>query len=175
MFMLWWSIWSEYYTVSWVTDVMGSVAPAYVLTPIKTMSVHWRQVNWTRGSTAHPQRAAGSRIFVLPWNKFHLKAIRFSICDCQLCLVTTWARWLFLHKLMKRHYSSLTSSSPSVSRGFITAPLFLDFNCKEQLDFPPEGSCCPPSPRRTLTAQHTYYIKHFMTDLKSKGELITCI
>lgn len=54
---------------------------------------------------------------------FIRKPIRSSVCDCQHCLAATQAQWVFLHRLIKRHYCSFMSSSPCLSVGCV------DYNC----------------------------------------------
>lgn len=70
-------------------------------------------------TTTHPQQEVRSHIHFTLKFKFHLKPIRGAICDCQRCLAITWAKRVFLHRLIKRHYCSLMSSSPWLSVGCV--------------------------------------------------------
>lgn len=111
-------------------------------------------------------------IFVLPWNKFPLKPIRFSICDCQHCLVITWAKWVLLNRLINRHYCSLMSSSPCLSVRCVYYDCYLSFplnsasfpglGCKGRLCFPLSSAImlC------TITSHSTYYDVSSMTVLE---------
>ena len=90
----------------------------------------------------------------LLWNKFPLKPIKSPICDCQHCLATTRAKWVFLHRLMKRHYCSLMSSSPCLSVGCVhyncyhsfplRSTLSLGLGCKGLFWFPQAAFCRQP-------------------------------
>lgn len=64
--------------------------------------------------------------------RFIRKPIRSSVCDCQHCLAATQAQWVFLHRLIKRHYCSLMSGSPCLSVGCV------DYNCYQS--FPLEST-----------------------------------
>lgn len=157
---------------------------------IKTISGHLRQADYTEGSTV-PEHILNKRYghtFVLFWNKFHLKPIRSSICDCQHCLAATRAKWVFLHRLIKRHYCSLMSSSPCLSVGCVDyncyhslplkSTLFLGLGCKGLFCFSLAGFCChlwtySATVLRTITSHNTYYYVSSMTVLE-KGKLNKC-
>lgn len=143
------------------------------LRTFETSLLHWGR-HWT---TAHPEQEAWSGICLL-WNTFYCKPIRTSICDCQHCLATTWAKWVFLHRLIKRHFCSLMSSSPCLSVGCVrynhSSPhklsLFLGLGWKGLLSFSLAGFCChlltsSATMLRRITAHNTYYYVHSKTVL----------
>lgn len=112
---------------------------------IKTISGHLRPNIKCSTVPRHILNKRCGHMFVLPWNKFPLKPISFSICDCQHCLVITWAKWVVSNRLINWHYCSLMSSSPCVSvrcvyyNCYLSFPLkstlFLGLGCKGQLCF----------------------------------------
>lgn len=133
----------NYYIVlqtNWVYGTFSPLFTCYFLTSRQPVNI------WDRIITQHILNKRFGHMFVLPWNKFHLKPIRFPICECQHCLAITWAKWVFLHRLIKRHYCSLMSSSPRLSvrcvyyyNRYLSFPLkltlSLGFGCKRQLWF----------------------------------------
>lgn len=81
----------------------------------------WDKLITLRVTLYHKTPLTRGRMFVLLWNTFNLEPIRSSICDCRHCLATSQAQ--FLHRLIKRHYCSLLSSSPCLSVRRV------DYNC----------------------------------------------
>lgn len=146
----------------------------YIWSPfsaIKTISV---QADCAEGSTVpqHILNKRYGRTIVLFWNKFHLKPIRSSVCDCQHCLANTRAKWVFLHRLIKRHYCSLMSSSPCLSvrcvdyncyHSFpLKSTLLLGMGCKGLFLFLTGRLRLPPFHSQCHRAQNSYFTQYIL-------------